>query len=73
MLNAFLRLDLSVNTSSCGSLKSASVILVENGGLSNIPAAAAGSAGLLTLSAEGLSVLLDVKGLLLRRSSDCRL
>ena len=37
-----------------------------------IPAAAAGSDGLLTPSTEGLSVLLDAKGLLLRRVSGCR-
>lgn len=73
MLNAFLRLNLSVDTSCGGGCNGESVNYLD--GADDpwiIPAAAAGSDGLLTPSTEGLSVLLDAKGLLLRRVSACR-
>lgn len=72
MLNAFLCLDLGVDTSSCGSYEVRLAMRAAKGGKNgDLPAAAAGSDGLLTPSATGLNVLFDAKGLLLRRLSGC--
>ena len=73
MLNSFLRLNLSVDASCSGGCKEQLVNYLDGAGDPRIiPAAAAGSDGLLTPSTEGLNVLLDAKGLLLRRVSTCR-